>query len=529
MIIDTRELAESQEIDTDICILGGGVSGLVCAMELLKTNKKITVLESGGAVFDQTVQELYKAESKPSIFPNTMHSRLRMLGGSSNHWENSTERLDSIDFEKREWVSDSGWPISYDEVAKHYPEAEQYCGVGSEGYNFNYWKEKLNISDLVADSKALHTSILKAALPPTRFYEVYKSRLLNKNNLDIYTYANLVDIEWESQSGKVVRAFFKSPKGTQYSIKAQVFVMSLGGIENTRMLLSFNEKYGNKLGNKNDLVGRYFMEHPVIRGAHLYPLKELNLGAYQGLFHQDQLIRARLKIKENVLRQKQLNNLRLFLLSQDKRILSHGISSMHIVASDLSKGEIPDHFGQHLVNILKDIDVIADSISRKVFDYQLSSDADKFGGYQVLSMIEQTPTYDSRITLGESKDSLGLKKIKIKWKLSDQDKQRTWQAMSLLSKDPSILKVGRFRLLTEREDRIWGDQLGFSQHHIGTTKMSNNPNKGVVNPECLLNGTSNFYIGGSSVFPTGGHVPPTLTIVAMTIKLANDIQRRHLS
>ena len=527
-MINVKELKQAIDVEADICIFGAGVAGIVTALELLDTGKKIVLIESGEEVFDQRIQALYQADSKPELFPNPLHSRLRMLGGSSNHWENSNERLDPSDFSKREWVPDSGWPITYEEVAKYYPDAERYCRVGGNGFDFSFWNQKMKFLDIVEGSDLLETAVLKHAIPPTRFFYQYKKRLLNAQNLFIYTHANLVDLDWSAETSTIQKAYFKSIGGSQHSITADIFVMAFGGIENARMLLTFNQKFDDKLGNQHDLVGRYFMEHPTIRGAQFFPLNgKLPKPYTNGNFNGDYLVSTRLKFRQSALEQQRFNNLRLIFNPASKRTLSEGISSAHILGSHLSHGEVPENFGSHIANVLEDMALVLDSFSRKEFDYTLSDDADKFGGYQILAMLEQTPHYDSRITLGDSKDELGINRAKILWKLSEGDKKLAWAALEKLAHDRQLLRYGRVRILQDEEERIWGNQLGFGQHHMGTTKMGDSEKNSVVDATCRLRGARNFYIAGSSVFPTGGHVPPTLTIVALSIKLANDLRKEH--
>jgi choline dehydrogenase-like flavoprotein len=301
--------------------------------------------------------------------------------------------------------------------------------------------------------------------------------------------------------------------------------MCFGGIENARMLLTFNEKYNDKLGNQFDNVGRYFMEHPTIRAAHFYPLHNKLNKIYSGILDGPHFIHGRCKLKESTQYKYHTNNLRLYFNERSKLDLSHGISSSHILTDGLKNKEIPDDFGIHLVNVLKDIDLISEAFLRKKFNTSFVSDANDFLGYQVVSMIEQTPDKNNRITLGNTRDPLNIKKINIDFRVTESDKKNAWRSLELLAQDPVLQSLGRIRLLKKRESRIWGSQLGFGHHHMGTTRMSHKMENGVVDPSSKVFGTQNFYVAGCSVFPTGGHVPPTLTIVAMAIKLANELKR----
>lgn len=526
MLVDVTKINNSQVYNTDVCILGGGVAGIVLANELEGNDTKVIMLDSGNESYHLETQELYKAQSVPEHFPAPFYSRLRFLGGSSNHWENSTERLDPIDFEKRDWINDSGWPIKYGDVLEYYPAAEQYCGVGKDGYQLDFWQNKLRFKDSFSGSELFHTALAKSPQIPTRFFKKFGSRLVKSKNINIFKNANITDLVFNHELQKVISVKFSSLNKIPHQVNAKIFIMCFGGLENARMLLHFNEKNANKLGNEFDNVGRYFMEHPTIRAAHFFPFKENTIDkVYEGIPDTSMQILARGKLNKSAQIKNKTINIRLFFNKQTKLQLSEGISSAHILADSMNKSETPDNFGSHLVNVLKDADLIAEQYLRSKFNSSFSEDADSFGGYQIISMIEQTPSRNNRIYLGTETDQLNIKKLKIDWKVSSNDKENAWKTLRLFAQDPWLQSIGRVRLLEDEKYRIWGSQLGFGQHHMGTTKMSNIAQNGVVDPSLKVFGTSNFYISGSSVFPTGGHVPPTLTIVALTIKLADELKK----
>ena len=527
MIIDSNSIQDNDVLDADICIMGAGVAGIVLASELADSGKKVIVLESGSEHYEVQSQELYKAESIPTYFPNPHHSRLRFLGGSSNHWQNSIERLSPIDFAERDWVKNSGWPIAYDEVARYYPKAEKYCGVEQGEYDFGFWQRKWNITDIFHQSKIFDSAVSKVPISPVRFYSKFGKRLNESKNITIVKNANVVDLEYDATLQKVNSVAIRNLQDASHTVRSKVFVMCFGGLENARMLLTFNEKYDDKLGNQSGNVGRYFMEHPTIRGAHFFPVNNEALDKiYMGIRDDAIVVRGRASLNEASQIKFRTNNMRLYFIKKSKIALSDGISSSHILADNLTNAEIPSEFGSHLLNIVKDIDLITEKVLKEKFDTTFFEDAYSFGGYEILSMTEQTPDKDNRIRLGEKRDQLGIKQIIVDFRVSDSDRQNAWKTLELMAKDPALHAIGRVQVLKEQDSRIWGGQLGFGQHHMGTTRMSKTPNDGVVDTSSRVFGTKNFFVAGSSVFPTGGHVPPTLTITALAIKLADHLRSK---
>src|SRR5690606_30982076 len=168
------------------------------------TGASIVVIESGGEYYTPEAQELYSsARPNPSWYPDTTHSRLRFLGGSSNHWDNNVSPFDPIDFERREWIADSGWPISYDEVRPYDTKAEVYCGVSDDGYDVDFWQEKLNKKVGMQGSNVIETDIAKASRPPVRFFASYKDSLASFDNIKIIVHADVVDLDYSAAGEKV--------------------------------------------------------------------------------------------------------------------------------------------------------------------------------------------------------------------------------------------------------------------------------------------------------------------------------------
>jgi len=521
MINNANDMTNLFSDEADICILGGGVAGIVLASELKERFNKIIVIESGTENYTPEAQELYKPQEAPSLGPSPAFSRLRFLGGTSNHWENNTSPLSPIDFEHRDWIPNSGWPIKFDELKPYYVKAQNYCGVDSDGYSTTQWSNRLGSSDLLLNSKKMQTKIAKLSIPPVRFYDEHGKKLIQDDNVIIYKNANLVDIDFNLETKKISTAFVQSNNGKKGNIQASIFILCLGGIENARMMLIFNEKFKNKLGNQNGNVGRYFMEHPTPKAAQLFVEDDSIFDFYKFNNQSTKFVQAYMELSPNQLALHQTTNLRIPLIPASNFIMSDGISSSHILKNSLSDGELPDNFGSHLYNVLSDLGMVIEGVSRKKYDQRLFDSADKVGGFQLPMMMEQTPDRNNRVYLGSTKDRLGLKKILMDFHISQADKNRVWKTLDIVANEVGAINLGRLKQLRERSDRMWSDQLGFSNHHMGTTRMSNSESDGVVDKNSLVFGTANLFIAGSSVFPTGGHVPPTLTIVALAIRLSN--------
>lgn len=528
MLRDVTSLVSPQRLDADVCIVGAGPAGISLANELRSKYANIVLLEAGGDAYEEASQSLYAAESFSPVFPDPMHSRLRFLGGTSNHWDNSTMPLSPIDFEKRDWVPNSGWPITFSDISKHYNKAGQYCGVEADGYDLAHWRAQTGIVSPLDNASFLATRVAKSARPPTRFYAKHGEALHQSGRVSVYKNANVTDLLFDPAKRRVREVMFTANGQRQHRVSAGVFVLCMGGLENARMLLVFNEKYGNQLGNQGDNVGRYFMEHPTVKPAAVMGSSE-TFGAGLSVDQQNKNVAFVHEYAEKVLREHRIVNGKLVFFNASQYDLSDGISSFHILKERLIKGQLPDEAFLHLSNLIRDFDMVAEAISRKTFDKNIFSHADQLGGAGVHIMMEQTPDRNNRIRLGNQRDRLGVKKLVVDWKLGQQDIDMMWSGLMLLGREIGAMSLGRLRLLKEQSQRLFGDQMSFGLHHMGTTRMATSPSSGVTDSDQRVFGTENLYVAGSSVFVTGGHVAPTLSIVALSLRLADHLKARGLS
>lgn len=526
MIGDARNVESGSVVETDICIVGSGPAGITLALELAGTDLDILVLESGGIDYDEQAQALCEATNVNPIYPGIDYFRLRQLGGTTNHWDGNCSPLQPIDFEKREWVPHSGWPFGFDDLAPHYQRAAAYCQLKGDTYAPQAWLAASGLQRLPLDPEKIDTRIARFS-PPTRFGEVYQEELERSQSIRVLLHANVLSLEASSDATRVETLRCKVFDGPDFTVRPRYVVMATGGVENARLLLLSNSVRPNGLGNDNDLVGRFFMDHPVVTAGILHPSGGAeSLAGYLGPSQASQGVGAYLSVADDLTRQRRLINVRAPFVPIDRYTASEGIESMHIL-SDWISGQEADGIWGHIGNVISDIDMVAEAISRKAFDTRLFDSANDRDFFMFDSMMEQTPDPESRVTLGDDVDSLGQRKVVLDWRLKQADKESVWQCFEVIAAEIGRAGLGRLRLFEDQPERIWEELLSFGYHHMGTTRASDDPKSGVVDADLKVHGMSNLYVAGSSVFTTGGSVPPTLTIVALSIRLAAHFREVH--
>jgi choline dehydrogenase-like flavoprotein len=146
--------------------------------------------------------------------------------------------------------------------------------------------------------------------------------------------------------------------------------------------------------------------------------------------------------------------------------------------------------------------------------------------FHLTTRQEQAPNPDSRVTLSTEKDALGLPRARLDWQLTELDKRTMRTFYQVLGREMGRTGTGRVQIRDWllSDDRTWPSFVSGGWHHMGTTRMSGDPKQGVVDANSRVHGLANLYIGGASVFPTAGAVNPTLTLVAMSLRLADHLK-----
>ena len=477
----------------DICIAGGGVAGIVLAYTLAGRGKRILLLEAGGYEFSENSQSLYSGANIGREYFDLDVTRLRYLGGTSNHWGGACRPLDVHDFKRHDHIDESGWPIGITDIQPYLSEA----------------REIMEISDFPAE-RALNGSggrlreiSFRISRPPVRFGEKYREFLASSDAVDVFLSANLIDIDLDPDSGRVSAFTFRGygEGGPIYKAYADRYVIALGGIENARTLLNANRQVPQGLGNDHDLVGRYFMEHlHHTLGYHFTDSTKTRFGETN---------RAVSPTVEMMRREQIANG--AFVIG--------GIYSF----DDWS---FPANVMLRSRAVLCANEAVKDFVERMIGP--LRCRPDRSGSLSVFS--EQIPNRNSRIRLSDENDRFGLRRPVLDWQLLPMDKKTIRTGALEIAKYFARNDIGRMKILDwvlDENDPLppgidKGEQVG-GNHHMGTTRMGASRQDGVVDRDCRMFGVENLYVAGSSVFCTVGHAHPTLTIVQLALRLRDHL------
>lgn len=534
MFIDTRRVEQGTVIQTTVCIIGGGVAGITLAMELEKKGIDVCLLESGGFAPDSGTRDLYRGEDVGEWRYNFADgSRSRFLGGSSNCWGGWCRPLDPWDFEKRDWIAHSGWPFGLDELTPYYDRTHALLKLGPNNFEPDFWERSIGRPDVrrmpLVTGKVRDT--ISQFSPPARFGKMYREALKRSQRIRVFLYANAVNIDTDNPATNVTRIQVATLTGRHMQVTATQYVLATGGIENARLLLASNKVQPCGLGNGNDLVGRFFMDHPrlfsgSIHFAAQWARNKLSDVKYHymnaAVAAHGTHIAHQFALTPEVLEQEGLLNARVWFSSIFPGEGSEGAQALFRIKQALLKKDQEDW------SLTRDVlTMIAHPLDTLGYGYtRLFQPRWLIRGVKFQLIVEPEPNPDSRVMLSPSqKDRLGMSRVRVDWRLTSKVQRTFDRTLAIMADEMHRSGVARVELDPPIEGGKWPSDIEGTWHHMGTTRMHDSPKQGVVDRNCKVHGLSNLFVAGSSVFPTAGANFPTITLAALAFRLSEHLAR----
>lgn len=494
-LIDARSLPDTTVLTPDLAIIGGGPAGISLALALADSRINIALLESGGMNFDPKVQNMYAGGETGVRYTALDAGRLRFLGGSSNHWGGWCRPMDETDFEAREWMAHSGWPITRDTLKAYYPRAQELVEAGAWMYDHAGPTMEATAPSMPLGAGGVYTSWFqfsktRDSVLPTYFGHRYERDLRAARNVTPYINANVTGIRLAANGRSVDHLDVATLNGKRFTIKPRMVVLASGGIENARLLLASNDVVKPGVGNENDLVGRFFADNPIPRGVATMVVFSGALPAYYG---------TNTTVSNGTI-------LRATFAPTAQWRRSQGVPGSLTTVDDAIE---LDDTGRAAV--------ITTALA-------LGVDASNAKAYSLGCGMELHPDPDRRLTLSDEKDALGLPRLNLDMRIADADFARYRKTLAELGRQLLASKAGMLRINYSHREQ-WLGAMDWGNHHLGTTRMSNDPKQGVVDADCKLHAVDNLYIAGSSVFPTYSASNPTLNLIALTLRLSDHLKK----
>ncbi|WP_462322085.1 FAD-dependent oxidoreductase [Halochromatium sp.] len=518
MLIDARRLDDNLRIDADLAIIGAGPAGISLARRLASARTNICLIESGGLSLEPETQALYQGETPGLEYPISS-SRLRYFGGTSGHWGGYCRPLDPIDFESRDWIALSGWPFGREALEPYWEAASAAVEVAPARYeDGDYWAQATG--EPLVDWRAgrFNTRFFQFS-PPTRFGERYRGELERHANIQVLLHSNLTRIAALPSAQSISHLELRTLNGLRHQVRAKRYVLAAGGIENPRLLLLSSDVMPSGLGNQHDMVGRCFMEHPHLGGFADIVIADIN--RLPRIYRERILVDGRTARvcyipRADFLRREQLLSASFTMSVIETFNAEPAVSTDQGAAQSRTMLAAAKPFLTESANANPSLD------GQPVPQRQPASFGVRMG---IGCACEQTPNPESRVTLSDQTDALGLRRARLDWRLTEQDRRSLLANIHALGRELGATGIGRMRPRLA-DDGQWEPRVSGGSHHMGTTRMSDDPRRGVVDRHCRVHGLDNLYIAGSSLFPTSGSANPTLNILALAYRLADHLEQQ---
>ncbi len=519
MIMDARSVPPGTVLEPEVCIVGAGAAGITLAREFIGSPFRVVLLESGGMHYDQRTEDLYEGQSVGRPFEDLTTCRLRYFGGTTNHWGGWCLPYDAIDFEPRDTLPYHGWPFSKPHLDPWYRRAQKVCRIGPYDYRPSHWG--ISPKEIPSPFSGPDFEVRILQVSSVQFGPVYAEELRRAPQLHVYLHANAFHFDAGENNAAVRELSVKTLSGIDFTVRARLYILAAGGIENARLLLTSGKQGGKGLGNAHDLVGRFFMVHLVYSGGVIAPAHPRmtfdfrSEGDYTGFGGKHPFV-SFIGLPAASMRRRHLPNMMISWGYKFSPVV-HAVNALKRVL----EGEGPGgRLMADLSKVVGNLEGVADFAARKV----LFGEGIPIEALEVHCASEQEPNPQSRVFLGSKRDRLGMREIVVDWQLVPEDKSKAIAILRLLGAEIGRAGFGRLHSSLANEGR-WPSDFYGNEHQMGATRMHRDPKQGVVDENCRVHGVANLYVAGSSVFPTGGANNPTLTIVALALRLADHLKK----
>ncbi len=547
MLIDAKSIASGQTLESDVTVVGAGAAGIVIALELSRAGLRVNLIESGGPRFSESVQ----AQGDTSHFDAHLHPPMsectrRQIGGTSVIWGGRIVPFDPVDFDERPHIPHSRWPITYDETRPFFERACRYLRCGRPEFdirNIPGIRQHSIVPGLPDDEEVTTTSLERWSV--MNFGAEYANDLNRAEHLNLVHGLTCSEIECEAGRDRVAHIRARTLEGREILLRSRRYVLACGGLNTTRLLLNSDRHHPGGIGNHSGLLGRFYQGHVSGRIAEVHfstPPRDTIYG-----FDRDEegvYLRRRFTFTRELQHARRLGNISSWLVNPEIGDPAHGngilsfaylaLSSplgKHLASEAIRKSAIKGTKGRvsaHVMNMLRDLPRTALFIPTFGYGRYLARrktpgffQPSRANVYTLHYFGEPMPNPESRVSLAEERDALGLRRIRIDQRYTKRDVEYVIEAHRCW--DAYLQRHGRGRLhyvVDDLEQSVW-EQAGDGFHQVGTARMSERPEDGVVTGRGNIHGFDDLFVAGSATFVTASQANSMFTILVFALRLAD--------
>ena len=515
MIRDLLLEKPSPDHRPQICIVGAGAAGILLAVELSKQGKSVMVLEGGGRDIEDAAQEPYRSEVVGHEHRGIHTGRFRAHGGTTTRWGGQILELNAEDFEPRDWIPASGWPFSRAELEPFYRRALDFEGLGGVLRNdAEVWKTlglpEPSFSDL--------QSYFTRWCPEPNFARLHAKALETSENLQIWLHANAVELLMDGETVPALRV--RTQQGSEALVHADHFIFCMGTIECVRFFLQ--PRAGDLPWNRSGFLGRHFQDHVDANAARVIPHDRHQFAElFDNIFLRGFKYHPKLRLSSDM--QRRARTLNCAATMNFSSNVDEALAATKTTAKHLLRGRFTQLSGADILCSVRHAPLLTRQAARYALRHRVYNPAS--AEIRLRVHCEQRPDSDSSIALSAERDSLGLLRARLDWRISDLELATIRHFAETAANSLAPLADVQPDHALINNDPTFLDRCDDSNHHMGGMRMAASPSDGVVTPDLRLHGTRNVYVCSGAVFPTSGFSNPTHTVLALAMRLADHLAR----
>jgi len=522
MQVDLEDVPAGSGFESDVCVIGAGVAGLLLARKLAGYGFQVHLLEAGGKTLEERSQDLYKSEIRGQPHLGTTDGRFRTFGGASTRWGGQLLAYPDEVFQERELLGKIGWPISEADIRSYYPEIFKIMGVN----DLPFTDEFLERFKLRADLQSPDVRVRFSKFAPFTKRNLAKTigrECLASDRVTVFFHANALSVDLDPKTARIESVTCRNYQGGVSQFKAREYIICTGTIEASRLLLSSTSAHDCGVGNLTDQVGRYFHDHVTVGAARLGGASKAIFAKYfspyyvKGTLHSPKLeatpsLQKKLSLPEVMAH--------FFIHESD----DNEFALLRQTLVDLQRGKLSARTVGKLPLLLSGVAQMGYSLKvkgRRIISPQAN--------ITLNIETEQKPRADSRIQISPKVNAVGIRETIVDWKISDEEGEamrRYAGAIDVYLKSLGMAEI-EWKPGPQDDAKTWAQAGGDILHPMGGTRMGTSPENSVVDKELRVHGVDNLYVASCSVFPSGGSSNPTFTMMALACRLADLLKEKR--
>jgi choline dehydrogenase-like flavoprotein len=511
-----QEPAETRE--AEVLIVGAGAVGLVLGIALARLGRRVTILEAGPPSYPRDFESRNAGPSRGVLHQGIGRGRMKALGGTTRLWGGQLVPFGRVDVEGVTYEGKRVWPISFAELQNYTQEALSFLGVPADLADQDHvWKARTGAAGGLGSNLKLGMNLW---LKEPDFTKLFAKELDRLPTLSIVTDAEVRTLRFAG-TGRVEEALVPSPNGGNTSFRGRSVVLAAGTLENCRLLLQASQQESSPLAG-NPHLGRGFIDHLHCFGGTVRVIDRVRAQAmFDGVFFNGHKYGVKIRGSE------EFRTGRRLAACSGQLVANQSIGGMVRDVGLLVRRLRPSP--RQVTKLVSELFNAAVIILPFAWRYVMERRSPLLvgRGVQLGLEIEQIPTAQSYVFL-DPDASAGTARVGVAWDFDGRELDAAAEFCLELKAElegSGLAQVEIDPLLLSRSREFFA-KCHDASHHMGGAVMSHSRDDGVVDANLRVHGSSNLFVLGAAVFPSGSYANPTLTAIALALRLAHHLQEK---